>query len=258
MKNLEKSMVELYNDPKKFENYLSKRLNFSQYSDLNQAYILSQNPQAKYVATYNQWKKLGFQVVEKGAMHILAPVMLKGFIDEEGRWCNQNKATEVQKSKIEAGILKKKDMLYRYRDCPVFDISKTNVSEDDLVKLVSKREMKEEVGLINEESVYDALTRYYSYTSNKETKVEKNYDIVYQIVKGNVEKKEDVMPEEKDFFISAATYIVIQQLHLKNLYFDYESMKKLTKDGEKLINMHQKLLKFAKEQTEQVAVAFIQ
>ena len=71
-----KEGVKQYLDSEQYKNYLDKMSQLNNYSSRNIQLILSQNPNASYVASYNKWKKEFERHVKKGekALKVIAPI----------------------------------------------------------------------------------------------------------------------------------------------------------------------------------------
>ena len=119
-----------------FAKFMSKIHN---YSPLNLSLIDEGFEGAIAVASYDGWKKLGFQVKakEKGiGIYAHAPVTV--FIDENGEEKTLKEATNEQKEKIKNGELRSKKIKH-FKKGYVFDIFQTNATEADLPKIFPNR-----------------------------------------------------------------------------------------------------------------------
>lgn len=120
---LETKLEDIYNG-KDYAAFLRMMALFPQYSLNNQALILCQKPEASYVCSYNNWKKLNRQVNAKAkAIHIFAPVPKKYETevdkrDEEGNLVFDEEG-HIEKEKVSRSYM-------NFRLVPVFDISDTN------------------------------------------------------------------------------------------------------------------------------------
>ena len=112
---------------------------FYNYSLKNTALIQSQLPHAHAVAGAKKFKEAGF-FIRKGekAIRVLAPTTYKCFINEQGRSQSLSKATKQQKEKILKGELKTEERR-AFKNVPVFDISQTTATADDLPKIFPNR-----------------------------------------------------------------------------------------------------------------------
>ncbi|MDU1989707.1 MAG: ArdC-like ssDNA-binding domain-containing protein [Enterococcus faecalis] len=108
---------------------------FYNYSLKNTALIQNQLPHAHAVAGAKKFKEAGF-FIRKGekAIRVLAPTTYKCFINEQGRSQSLSKATKLQKEKILKGELKTEERR-AFKNVPVFDISQTTATADDLPKI---------------------------------------------------------------------------------------------------------------------------
>lgn len=112
---------------------------FYNYSLKNTALIQKQLPHAHAVAGAKKFKEAGF-FIRKGekAIRVLAPTTYKFFINEQGRSQSLSKATKQQKEKILKGELKTEERR-AFKNVPVFDISQTTATADDLPKIFPNR-----------------------------------------------------------------------------------------------------------------------
>lgn len=112
---------------------------FYNYSLKNTALIQKQLPHAHAVAGAKKFKEAGF-FIRKGekAIRVLAPTTYKCFINEQGRTQSLSKATKLQKEKILKGELKTEERR-AFKNVPVFDISQTTATADDLPKIFPNR-----------------------------------------------------------------------------------------------------------------------
>ncbi len=112
---------------------------FYNYSLKNTALIQNQLPHAHAVAGAKKFKEAGF-FIRKGekAIRVLAPTTYKCFINEQGRSQSLSKATKQQKEKILKGELKTEERR-AFKNVPVFDISQTTATADNLPKIFPNR-----------------------------------------------------------------------------------------------------------------------
>ncbi|MGF1996070.1 DUF3991 domain-containing protein [Enterococcus casseliflavus] len=112
---------------------------FYNYSLKNTALIQKQLPHAHAVAGAKKFKEAGF-FIRKGekAIRVLAPTTYKCFINEQGRSQSLSKANKQQKEKILKGELKTEERR-AFKNVPVFDISQTTATADDLPKIFPNR-----------------------------------------------------------------------------------------------------------------------
>ncbi len=113
------------------------RLNLYAYSPRNTALIYAQNPNISFVASYKKWQDLGYNVIRKGGMKILAPAKATLFETEENGakiWKRLSEATPAEKALVKAGGLKSVSKTV-FVVGNVFDISQTNCPVEDYPKL---------------------------------------------------------------------------------------------------------------------------
>ena len=126
-------------DPKEMAEFAKFMSRIHNYSPLNLSLIDEQFKGAIAVASYEGWKKLGFQVQkgEKGiGVYAHAPVTI--FIDENGEQKTLREATKEEKIKIQNGELTSRKIEH-FKKGYVFDVSQTNATEADLPKIFPNR-----------------------------------------------------------------------------------------------------------------------
>lgn len=238
---LANKVEEMYKSPDVFKNWLSIHLNLNHYSPLNRTFIFIQNPDAKYVSSYKSWEKLGFPVIRKGKINVLKPIFLKGYINENGKWRSLQSATEDEKEKIKEGKLITKDRLRDYHHVPVFDISCTNATEKDLVKLIqSKNQTKYPM---SPSEVRDKLARFLNYES--EITEENIYEDIYSIVHNYIFDivKEDLDKEEQKIVADSVTFTVLNQMQLDTSLFEFNILNNIhyESDFDNLMKLNKKI-----------------
>lgn len=137
-KKFNKEMETIFHNPKTFQHWIKTSLNFRHYSLYNRCLITLQDPDATYVATYKQWQDKGFRVIKKGGIHLARPNFIKGFYRDK-KFIPLSKATDEEKNDISSGKIKSCQIMKGFSYFTVFDISKTNATEDDLAKLTSQK-----------------------------------------------------------------------------------------------------------------------
>lgn len=234
-------------------------MKFRQYSVLNRMLIYSQIPEAKYVASYNKWKELGFQVIKKGGIKILCPSFRKGFINEDGHWKSLQKATDDEKTKIESGALKKKDFIYDYMTRTVFDISCTNATEEDLVKLQQNKNKTDYP--VAAEDVLKSLEDYFtpSLSSDITNTYDRIYEIVHKFVKDLVEEESSFEEEPGKIVTEAITFATLNQMHIDTSLFEFKALNSLdyTSDYESLVELNKYIINGTDYTVNELSKAFI-
>lgn len=124
------------NDVLEYANFMSQ---FYDYSFKNTALINKQYPHAVAVAGAKHFKDKGFYI-RKGekAIRVLAPTTFNYFVDEVGVQRSISTASAAQKKLIEAEKLKTGKST-RFKNVPVFDISQTTATAEDLPKIFPNR-----------------------------------------------------------------------------------------------------------------------
>ena len=137
--NAEQKIVEL-TDTDKFKHYLDTLSKFHSYSMRNVQLIYSQNPEAQAIAGFKAWQNKFNRTVNKGekSIRILAPVIKKLTPEDKAR-LNTTEDTKI--------------VAYRY--IPVFDISQTNATTEDLPKLFPNKWLSGEIE--NYDKMYKAM-----------------------------------------------------------------------------------------------------
>lgn len=234
-------------------------MNFTQYSSLNRMLIYSQQPEAKYVASYRKWNELGFHVIKKGGIKVLCPLLKKGFIDENGSWKSVKKATDDEKTKIDSGVLAKKDFVYDYAPKTVFDISNTNATEEDLVKLQQKTDKTEYP--VDAEDVLKSLEDYFtpSFSSVIGNTYERIYEIVHDFVIELVDKEAVFDEECSKIIIEAITFATLNQMHINTSLFEFKALNSLnyTSDYESLVKLNKYIINGTEYTVNELQKAFI-
>lgn len=120
--------IESIFDEEKYKKFLASMGNFRQYSFFNQYLIFIQMPSAFKVAGYNRWKELGRQVVQKGAIGILAPKYVVRYQEiKTGRFLKKDELSKKELDRaVKAGIIKKTRVKSGFLGVNVFDISQTD------------------------------------------------------------------------------------------------------------------------------------
>lgn len=129
---------QIFYNPEKFRNWVTVNLNFRNYSFYNRCLISLQAPDSTYVATYKQWAKLGFKVVQKGGIKLARPNYIKGFYRDKD-FISLKKATDQEKDAISKGTIKLSQIMRGFSYFTVFDISKTNATEKDMTNLITEK-----------------------------------------------------------------------------------------------------------------------
>lgn len=220
IRKIEEKILEMYQDPQKLRNWLSRQLDFSKYSANNRLLILSQAPDATFVATYKKWEELGFPVKESGGISLLKPRFLKVFINENGEAIAVKKASKEQLQKIEKNILPTENILISYSTCVVFDITKTEATEEDLLKL-----LPEHVSNIYPVSVIaDSICDYYNLEIQG-----KDSDRIYNALskRASILLKDEIMGENNKRFIEeAAVFSCMSKLGFNDNFAAFKTLQK--------------------------------
>lgn len=223
-------MEQMYKNPEMFTEWLKVQLNFKEYSATNRAYIYFQNPKARFVATYKKWKELGFPVKRSGDIKILCPVFVKGFEDENGKFKSLKHATDDEKKKVEAGIYKKKQILYDYRLISVFDISNTDATEEDLIHLLA--ESKKNQYPYKPEEILSGLCEYLEVESKDENPIDGIYHVVHSHIEEMVNQEEIFDEDTGNIVTEAVTYTVLSQLNIDTTLFEFKMLNNLNYESD--------------------------
>lgn len=124
------------NDPEDILEFLHFSSRFYQYSTNNKMLIYRQNPGARFCASYNKLKEMGYQVQrgQKG-MEILVPAAVTYWYDDNiSQWKRLSEAGKEEKAKIKAGEIETKKITV-FKIGHTFDIGQTNCPVADYPKL---------------------------------------------------------------------------------------------------------------------------
>lgn len=135
LSQLQEGVINFRYEPEHYKAILEMLSYMPNYSFRNLMLIRAQNPNAKYVASFNQWKKLE-RSVKKGskAIRVLAPRFKREH--------DENSGTDEQK-------------LIGFISVPVFDVSQTEGKELPIEKV--KLELKGESEIAN--TIYDVVVK---------------------------------------------------------------------------------------------------
>lgn len=124
------------NNPEDILEFLHFSSRFYQYSTKNKMLIYRQNPGARFCASYNKLKEMGYQVQrgQKG-MEILVPVAVTYWYDDNiSQWKRLSEAGKEEKAKIKAGEIETKKITV-FKIGHTFDIGQTDCPVADYPKL---------------------------------------------------------------------------------------------------------------------------
>ncbi len=231
---LENKLKDIYINPDMFKDWLKKQLNFTNYSTNNRYLIYFQKPDAKYVASYNKWKELGFPVIKSGGIKILCPVLLEVFRDDSGKCKLVKEATESEKELIKNGKISTAKILHDYIEKTVFDIDCTNATEKDLVDLKIIRDKK--ISKLNIEEISSKLSENLNIKCKSNNPYENIYDIVKTYVKNMANESNMFDDDTTNIITEAVTYSVLSQMHIDTTLFEFKALNNLNyeKDAETL------------------------
>lgn len=191
----------------------------------------------------------------------MSPIMVKGFYDAQSKWKPLKEATDQEKTLIDSGVLKTKNIIRDYKRLPVFDISKTNATEEDLVaKFTEKKNKGKILGKYNLDEVYENLSEYLE-DSSKNASVEAK---IYEVVSNYVD---DVLSKDSNDFDTASdtlegddlrnmakeaiTFVVLDRFQVDNTLFKYNALTKVHWD-EDHINDLMRINKYICNKSEEV------
>ncbi len=124
------------NDPEDILEFLHFSSQFYQYSTNNKMLIYRQNPGARFCASYNKLKEMGYQVQrgQKG-MEILVPAAVTYWYDDNtSQWKRLSEAKKEEKAKIKAGEIETKKITV-FKIGHTFDIGQTDCPVAEYPKL---------------------------------------------------------------------------------------------------------------------------
>lgn len=205
-----RNSLETFNDPERLKRWLKHQLNFYQYSPLNRLMIYTQNPEARYVQSYKKWKDMGHPVTKKGALKIFCPNYAKMIEILDGKTGKKqtiffDKATEEEKEKAIRTYKKQ----FGFTLASVFDISCTDATEEDLVKLT--KESQKKCKLEDLSDIYQQLSDYCEIVSDADTETGKIYEVVSAYIRERLLKEYPDF-EYIDVLTEADTYCVLSDI----------------------------------------------
>lgn len=124
------------NDPEDILEFLNFSSRFYQYSTNNKMLIYRQNPGARFCASYNKLKEMGYQVQrgQKGT-EILVPAAVTYWYDDNiSQWKRLSEAGKEEKAKIKAGEIETKKITV-FKIGHTFDIGQTDCPVTEYPKL---------------------------------------------------------------------------------------------------------------------------
>ena len=124
------------NNPEDILEFLHFSSRFYQYSTKNKMLIYRQNPGARFCASYNKLKEMGYQVQrgQKG-MEILVPAAVTYWYDDNiSQWKRLFEAGKEEKAKIKAGEIETKKITV-FKIGHTFDIGQTDCPVTEYPKL---------------------------------------------------------------------------------------------------------------------------
>lgn len=124
------------NAPEDILEFLHFSSRFYQYSTNNKMLIYKQNPGARFCASYNKLKEMGYQVQrgQKG-MEILVPAAVTYWYDDKiSQWKRLSEAKKEEKAKIKAGEIETKKITV-FKIGHTFDIGQTDCPVAEYPKL---------------------------------------------------------------------------------------------------------------------------
>lgn len=124
------------NDPEDILEFLHFSSRFYQYSTNNKMLIYRQNPGARFCASYNKLKEMGYQVQQgQKGMEILVPAAVTYWYDDNiSQWKRLSEAGKEEKAKIKAGEIKMKKITV-FKIGHTFDIGQTDCPVTEYPKL---------------------------------------------------------------------------------------------------------------------------
>lgn len=124
------------NDPEDILEFLHFSSRFYQYSTNNKMLIYRQNPGARFCASYNKLKEMGYQVQQgQKGMEILVPAAVTYWYDDNiSQWKRLSEAGKEEKAKIKAGKIETKKITV-FKIGHTFDIGQTDCPVTEYPKL---------------------------------------------------------------------------------------------------------------------------
>ncbi len=134
---IEKLATSWQDDPKQVAEYFQFASRFHQYSERNRMLIYTQNPTASFVASFKDFKEMGY-FVRKGerGMKIVTPAPATFWrMTPQHPWHRLKDATDEIKHQVKVGMLESRERMY-FHVGTVFDITQTNCPIEDYPKLL--------------------------------------------------------------------------------------------------------------------------
>lgn len=124
------------NDPEDILEFLHFSSRFYQYSTNNKMLIYRQNPGARFCASYNKLKEMGYQVQQgQKGMEILVPAAVTYWYDDNiSQWKRLSESGKEEKAKIKAGEIETKKITV-FKIGHTFDIGQTDCPVTEYPKL---------------------------------------------------------------------------------------------------------------------------
>lgn len=226
VKEFENKLIDLYNDPNEFRNWLKCSLKFTQYSYFNQMLIYAANPQATYVATSARWEKMGIKVLDFHPINILRPLYAKYIIDKNGVKIYWKDMTKQQKKDVEDKKIKLYSFLSRTGCVPVFDISQTDATEEQLFNLVKNRKPDHDL-----EETYQILCEEYEMSPQDKSRsiMDRYYDFFSEQF-NSFELSGELNEQERSVAKECYIYAALDTLGIDNKIIDFNVLTQLDKE----------------------------
>lgn len=137
--DLKKQAINSFKDESDIKRFLDNIINFNNYSFNNQCLIWLQNPDAKYVASFKTFSKMGYKInKDETGMKILIPSFLRfaklnkedGTFDIKPLYMLNENELKIYKDKEDDSISFYKEKVTNFGIGTVFDASQTNMPLD--------------------------------------------------------------------------------------------------------------------------------
>lgn len=137
--NLKKQAIDSFKDESDIKRFLDNIINFNNYSFNNQCLIWLQNPNARYVASFKTFSKMGYKInKDETGMKILIPSFLRfakiinddGTFDVKPLYMLNEEEMKKYKDKEDSSITFYKEKVTNFGVGTVFDASQTDMPLD--------------------------------------------------------------------------------------------------------------------------------
>lgn len=144
LQEINQEIKHVYATKENYLEYLEFSSKFYKYSLANVIFLKIQNKSINYVDSFNRWKERGINIKqgEKG-YKVFVPVKIKFFENDKGEIKKESEATPEEKKLIEEGKIQVFETT-KFTQGTVFDISQTNIREEEIPKILGRTKVEVE------------------------------------------------------------------------------------------------------------------